>query len=86
MKNEWKEIINYRNIAYLMSGIIAILLVLGTMSLLGQLALNTLHMYAYWLGFAACIIVLIIAQIFYEIMNIAEQEWNENSEEISKDK
>ena len=86
MKNEWKEIINYRNIAHLATGIITILLVLGTMALLGQLALDTLHVYAYWLGFAACIIALTIMQIFWEIMKLAEQGWKEDSQEISEDK
>lgn len=78
MENEWKKAITYRNIAQQAGALIVVLLVVCIMGLLGQLALDTLRVYAYWFGFAACIIILLIIYIFGELMKIAEQEW-ENS-------
>lgn len=85
MKNEWTDIINYRNIAHLASAIIVILSVAGTMILLGELSMTVPQAYSYWFGFAACVFALIIMQFFYEIMKLAEQEWVGDSEEISED-
>ena len=78
MENKWKEMINYRNIAHQAGSVIVVLSVILVMMLLGQLALDTLHIYAYWLGFAACIFTLVIMCIFFVLMNIAEQEWKDS--------
>lgn len=85
MENEWKEIINYRNIAHLSTAVIAILSVFGVMYLLGRMSTMVLSGYAYWFGFFACVFVLMIMQFFYELMKLAEQEWAGDLEEISED-
>jgi cell division protein FtsW (lipid II flippase) len=81
MENEWMDIVNYRNIAHLSTAIIVILSVFGVMYLFARMSTMVLSGYAYWFGFFACVFALIIAQIFYEIMKIAEQEWAGDSEE-----
>lgn len=76
-----KEIVNFRNIAYIGASIIMLAMIVSVVIILGNISLLAGPMLAYWFGFTACAFAVVTMKIFYEIMRVAELKFEEISED-----